>query len=592
MSKNTNHKNTFAVDFETYYDKDCSITTLGTLGYFSHPDFDAYMVSVVGDEGTYWVGHPKEFNWSCLKGQIVLSHNASFDETLYLYGVSKGWWGEVHPYKWYCTADLAAFCGLPRSLKGASVELLDIEVSKETRNNMMGKRWENMEPDFRKEVEEYALKDSDLCLELWMKLKSRWPESERMISEVNRKCVQKGIPIDVDLLKEQKEKVAQYLFEAENSIPWIEEFRPLSRKAFNDECRKCGLEPPASLALSNEEANEWIAKHGEEYPWIKAVRDYRRINALKRKLESFDVATMSDGRFYGGIMYMGAHTGRFSGSGGNLNLQNLPRGEMFGSNLRHLISPKDGKKLIVADLSQIEVRTLCWLADDHATLKEIENSDDIYEAFAIRFNKWDSSKGVLKDEDPKTRHMVKAMVLGCGYGASANKFSIISGMPLDEAQNAVSLYRDKLQKVVKLWNDLQRKMHVAYSQDIDFVLDLPSGRSLNYKKISTAIQAGRRSYISMLTKGSKKIPVRLWGGLLAENMSQALARDIFSDMLVRIVGLGADVIFHVHDEVVIEVDEDKAEATLEKVISTMSEPPSWIDIPLDAEGKIIERYEK
>ena len=68
MSKN---KNVFAVDFETYYDNDCSITTLGTLGYFSHPDFDAYMVSIVGDEGTYWVGNPKAFNWENLNGQII-----------------------------------------------------------------------------------------------------------------------------------------------------------------------------------------------------------------------------------------------------------------------------------------------------------------------------------------------------------------------------------------------------------------------------------------------------------------------------------------------------------------------------------------
>ena len=90
---------------------------------------------------------------------------------------------------------------------------------------------------------------------------------------------------------------------------------------------------------------------------------------------------------------MGAHTGRFSGSGGNLNLQNLPRGEMFGTNLRHLVSPKKGKKLIVADLSQIEVRTLCWLAEDQSSLEEIKKSDDIYEAFAVRFGKWDYAKG-------------------------------------------------------------------------------------------------------------------------------------------------------------------------------------------------------
>ena len=73
---------TFALDYETYYDKNCSIKTLGPLGYFSHPEFDAYRVSVWGDEGTKFVGHPKDFDWDLLEGNRVLSHNASFDETL------------------------------------------------------------------------------------------------------------------------------------------------------------------------------------------------------------------------------------------------------------------------------------------------------------------------------------------------------------------------------------------------------------------------------------------------------------------------------------------------------------------------------
>lgn len=584
---------TYALDFETYYDKSCSIKTLGPLGYFAHPDFDAYMVSVVGDEGTSFVGHPKDFDWSKLEGQQVLSHNASFDQTLYLFGVKKGWWPSVEYAQWHCTADLAVYCGLPRSLKGATGEIFDLEVSKETRDSMKGKRWEDMPEDFREEVSEYALKDSELCLKLWQELNDKWPEREQQISSIGRKGLQRGIPIDVSLLKKQREIISQSRFDAENQIPWIEDFPPLSRKAFNAECRKIDIEPPASLALSSEEANDWVNLHSKDYPWIESVRDFRRINAIKRKLDSFDYATLSDGRFYGGLMYFGAHTGRWSGSGGNLNLQNLPRGDMFGVNLRHLISPGKERKLIVADLSQIEVRTLCWLAQDDETLDEIKKSDDIYEAFAVRFGKWTPEKGALKDEDSKLRHMVKQMVLGCGYGASANKFSIISGMSLEDAHAAVSLYRNKLNKVVRLWNTLQRKMHIAYARKEDFKLTLPTGRALNYGKITTALQNGRRSYIAMVNKGSKKIPMRLWGGLLAENLSQALAREIFADMLLRIEEAGVKIIFHVHDEFIIEADEKEADKTLETVIESMSKAPEWIpDIPLAAEGKILDRYEK
>ena len=590
--KDTQH--TFAVDFETYYDKSCSIKTLGTLGYFSHPEFDAYRVSVVGDEGTSFVGHPKDFDWPKLEGHIILSHNASFDETLFIYGVKRNWWPNFTWAEWHCTADLAAYCGLPRSLKGSTAEVFNLQISTETRNALLGKRWENMPEEFKKEVDAYALKDSELCLRLWEELKDRWPERERKISQVNRLCSQRGLPMDLDLLKVQQEGIAKLLFDAENSIPWIGQAPTLSRKAFNEECRKLGLEPPHSLALTDEDANAWIKKHGKKYTWIGAVRDFRRINALKRKLESFNYATMSDGRYYGGIMYFGAHTGRFSGSGGNLNLQNLPRGEIFGTNLRNLISTPPNKRLVIADLSQIEVRTLCWLAQDEEALTEIRGSDDIYEVFAERFDLWDSEKnGVLKNENPKLRHLVKTMVLGCGYGASATRFASIADMPIEEAEKSVKLYRNRMQRVVHFWNHLGRKLFVAYNTCSDFTIDLPSGRTLNYGKVKSVLQNGRRNYVAMITRGAKRIPVKLYGGLLAENASQALARDVFSDILLRLESLGHNIIMHVHDEVVIEAKKDDADQILCDVLAAMSDPISWIpDLPLEAEGKVTERYEK
>ena len=168
----------------------------------------------------------------------VLSHNAAFDETLYLFGTKKGWWPLVDYKEWFCTADMVAHCGLPRSLKNSSAELFDLEVSKETRDSMLGKRWEDMDDDFKEEVEEYALKDSELCLRIWEEIEDQWPDSERTISNVNRRIVQRGIPIDTNLLKTQKETIALKLFETEKNIPWKDNYPLLSRKAFNEECRK------------------------------------------------------------------------------------------------------------------------------------------------------------------------------------------------------------------------------------------------------------------------------------------------------------------------------------------------------------------
>jgi len=584
---------TYAIDFESYYSKECSIKTLGPLGYFSHPDFDAYMVSVVADNGFSFVGHPKDFDWSLIEGQIALSHNASFDETLYLYGVTQNWWPEAKAAEWHCTADMAAYCGLPRSLKNAAATAYNLTVDKSTRDNMSNKNWATMSEEFKKEVTEYALKDSELCLRLWQDYSPKWPAAERAISFVNRTSMQRGIPIDTEMLKKQIEIINVKLFEAEEAIPWLGDKPLLSRPAFDAQCRKVGIEPPHSLAATDADAQEWLRVNGKKYAWVNAVISWRRINSLKKKIESFQYATMPDNRYYGGLMYFGAHTGRFSGSGGNLNLQNLPKEEMFGVKLRSLIAAPAGKKLVVVDLSQIEVRTLCWLAKDKEAMAEIKASSDIYEAFAIRFGSWSRDKGSLREKDPKLRHRVKAMVLGCGYGAGAEKFTVMSGMTLKDATSAIQLYRNKMTSVTRLWRDYTTDVAVSYDQQIPLTIDLPSGRALDYGKLRPVKQNGKINYVALMNRNGKRVPVKLWGGLLAENASQALARDIFCNMLCRIHDSGFRIIFHVHDEVVVEVDEAEAEDALARIVEIMSTPPDWIpDIPVSAEGNIISVYEK
>ena len=584
---------TFALDFESYYDKTCSIKRLGPLGYFAHPQFDAYMVSVVGDNGYEFVGHPKDFDWNQLEGQRVLSHNASFDETLYFFGVKKGWWPSVNFAEWHCTADMAAACGLPRALKNATAEAFDLEISKTTRDNMAAKRWEDMSEEFQKEVSDYALKDSELCLKLWQKYQEKWSDDEKLISLTNRRIIQRGLPMDTKLLEKQLETINKRLFEAESAIPWAGEKQLLSRAAFDEECRKHGIEPPKSLAQTDVEAQEWLRQCGHKYKWVEAVTNWRRINALKKKLEAFDYATLPDGRYYGGLMYWGGHTGRFSGSGGNLNLQNLPRDEMFGVNLRHMVCAAEGKKLVVVDLSQIEVRTLCWLAKDEATLSEIAKTEDIYEAFAIRMGMWEKELGPLKNKDPKLRHKVKAIVLGCGYGAGAKKFSEMYDMPLDEAKAAVDLYRNRLSAIPQFWRKINNTLRQCYNTRTPYVAALPSGRAIHYGRIKLVKQNNKLSHQAIVSRNGKRLPMKLWGGIVAENLSQGLARDIFSDMIVRLEEDRINLIFHVHDEVVIECDENEAESILERTIEIMSTPPTWIpDIPLAAEGQILTRYQK
>lgn len=172
-----------------------------------------------------------------------------------------------------------------------------------------------------------------------------------------------------------------------------------------------------------------------------------------------------------------------------------------------------------------------------------------------------------------------------------------------EAKDAVDLYREKMHKVVSYWRSLNTELKDVEGSPYDFNIKLPSGRSLKYGKINSRtsmvevaeknIVLERQEYYATVVKNSSRRAVKLYGGLLAENASQALARDVFCDCMLRIDSIGLNIICHVHDEVVVEVDEEKAEEALKDVIKIMKTPPSWIpDIPLDAEGKIVERYEK
>lgn len=591
-------KITFALDFETYYDKDVSITTLGPRGYFSHPEFDAYLVTVVGDNGFRYAGDPRKLDWNVLKDGIVICHNAQFDIALYHYGVEKGWYPYV-PFESHCSADMCAFLGLPRSLKKASAAVLKLTVDKETRSAMRGRRWENMDEAFRAQVVEYAITDAELCLKLWQEKSEGWPEHERKISLLNREISEGGIPIDTPLLENSMVKIRQVLFDTESKIPWMGENTPLSRKAFNAQCRKQGITPPKSLAQDNPDADAWYKEYLEQCPWAKAVSDYRRINTFASKMEAFVMGTMEDNRYYGGFLYFGANpTGRFSGGGASLNLQNLPREEMFGVNFRHLIRPKEGHKLIIADLSQIEVRTLAWLSKDKRAMDLIRESSDIYHGMGVLLGMHDPANGELREYDKVIggglRHRIKVTVLGCGYQMSAARFAVENNMSIEEATAAVNTYRTRMKSVVDLWNDTGRDMNMAQSLGVPYQVKLPSGRVMNYGVLRKMRAAnGRFNLMAKLVRMGGMRDTKVYSGHVVENMSQALARDIFSDMMLRLNQAGLRIIMHVHDEVIIEVPEAEAQGSLAKTLSIMSEPPVWIpDIPVAAEGEIADFYSK
>lgn len=600
--------NTYALDTETFYSSECSIKPLGLDGYVRHPDFDCYMLTIVGDDGTVYAGRPEAFDWAKLEGQTVLSHNAAFDEGIIKWLISQGKIPSFTPAAWHCTADLAAFLGVPRSLQQAAKLLLGIDVDKGTRDEMKGKRWEDMPEEFRSEVLAYATKDSDLCLKLWQGHGHKWPQKERDISTLTRRSAARGFYVDVEGVKADDDKLTSLMGEIEARIPWAGDGALLSFVEFCRAVRSAGLTPPASLDKKDPDTAAWCAQH-PEITWVQDMQDYRSANALREKLRSILSRIREDQTIATPLLYFGGHTGRDSGTGG-VNFQNLPRGEVLGVNIRKHMRPRPGHVLIAADLSSIEPRALMFLARDFATLEAVSKTDDLYEGQARAWGLY-SDPRPLKVGDPDLRHKVKGMSIGAGYGMSANKFAMVTGQSKAEADSVIALFRAKNPKIVQLWGKLESGL--KSSQGGDFTVTLPSGRPIHYRSVvwtpnpvatknpvadhlvakafDPNAKMPPRGTLTCLFSKQTMVRMKVWKGTVVENITQAFARDIFMDKVLAIETAGYPVVLRVHDEIVCEVPESVAAQAEKDIAAIMATPvPYAPQLPLASSVKVAQSY--
>lgn len=594
---------TYAIDFETYYDKNISITTLGQWHYLRHDQADIYMVAVHGPDVSY-VGSPKNAPWSKIDGHRWIAHNYSFDgavvERLKERGIV-----QATPGAWDCTANLSVAVGAPRNLAGASRELLNRHIDKDPRDKMHSKRWIDVEnTDFGREVLEYAKNDAEACYKIDEQFAKELLPMEQELSRHTIAMGWRGVHINSDAVKSGIKLLERKTWESENALPWIDETEGvvLSTKAFRRECAKAGIPWPSSMAENSEECALWEAQYGEKVPFVGIMRDWRKANSLLAKMKVMQGRIRPDGSMGYGLKYMGAHTGRWSGDS-KFNVQNLPRNEMFGVDLRGCIVPRPGKKFIICDLAQIEPRVLAWLCDNEGLLEAIRNGYGIYEAAAKNMSLWDGEKGTLKKTDAPLYQLVKAMVLGLGYGAGAKKFALIAkmqyGIDMTEirAQEIVNDFRGRNPGILQLWRKLENEFHQAKA-DKQLEVGLPSGRILTYRNIMSQWPEKQKydkdgrmrkpSWTACVERGGPQIP--FYGGKLCENLVQAVARDVMGASILRLEKAGVPVVMHIHDEAVCEVDKDVPAGEIERL---MSESPEWLQgCPIGAEAVDAERYKK
>jgi len=600
--------NTYAVDFETYYDKEYSLTKMGVEAYCSDPRFDPYFVSIHGP-GVSYDGPVDVAPWGEIAGHRWVSHNASFDEAVYRAIQGNTRWLAIDlpdPEVWECTADMSVYLSCPRSLAGASFALLGVRPDKTVRSNMLGKHWKDLNDDEKKALADYAQGDAVSCYRLWDEHSDGWPENERTVSRINRECGSYGVHIDADKLKGYLDDLKTVMWKAEVNIPWdwSGNKTPLSPKMLRLQCRKTiigtvtitidgtkniskqYLPCPGSLAADSQECIAWEREYGDRFPWVGAMRDWRRANILLKRLETIQKRLRPDGTFPFSIKYFGGHTGRFSGGGG-FNVQNMPRGEIMGVDLRSLFIPRPGKQFVVADLAQIEARVTLWLARDWDTMDKVEAGLSVYEAHAVATMKYDSNRGTLKSVDPHIYALAKARVLGLGFGCGWKRFKDMAetiygiSMTDEEAEDTVAEFRMTNPKIVSLWRELHTAC--AQSKGKTFRVELPSGRELRYYGVKTYPELSAE-----VIRTERRIKV--YGGKLAENLVQATARDVFVDGMLRLHRAGYRLLFHVHDEYVLETD---IGADLAPIQALIEQTPEWLPrCPIGAEVDAADRYLK
>jgi hypothetical protein len=584
------------VDFETFYTATYSVAELGTWAYCHDPRFEAYLVAVT-DGARTCVCPPAQFPWDTLGGRDWVSHHRDFDLAVFEQLHARGQMPAetATPREWFCSAALCAYLQLPRDLAGAVSAVFGVTFDKSVRARARGRSGTLLDPDLLR----YAATDAEATLALWQKLGPAWPPPERQLFELTADMGRHGLAMDWDYIRARRQDLEALVADLAAALPW----QPAgSLKQFEAACERLGVPAPSSTSNTDPGFLRWLEAHTDSQAatWVRHMQRIRSANRTAKVLASMEARRMVSGRMAYELRYFGASTGRWSGSGG-LNLQNLNRSAAEGVDLRRAIVAPPGQVLAVADYSQIESRVLLYLAGDTDALAMFRANPaaDAYEIHAratMGYAEPEPLKAWCERTGSNLRQLAKARVLGLGFSCGWRKFievaKVMAGLELSEleSEQIVFEFRQSNPKIVELWRRLQDAC--ASCDGRHYRLPLPctqqdpaSKRYLIYRDVATD-QEG----ITATVAGER---VRVYGGLLAENWTQATARDVLAAAWLRCAQAGYVPVLSVHDELVFEVARESAEADLRRILALMEVPPAWAPhLPLRADGKLVERYVK
>ena len=596
------------VDFETYYDKEFSLSKLTTEEYVRSDNFEVIGVGIkVNESETAWFSGTKEqtqkfldqYDWA---NAFVLAHNTAFD------GAILSWYFGISPKGWLdtlCMARAVHGVDVGGSLK-ALAERYKIGEKGDEVINALGKRRADFSEGDLDRYGAYCRNDVDLTYKLFQILSEGFPKTElKVIDCTLRMFTHPQLVLDLPLLeqhlhdvKTKKEKLLEAAAADRDTL--------MSNDKFAEMLKKLKVDPPTKISARTGKEAWAFAKTDEEFKALEKHPD-PRVQVLvaarlgnKTTLEETRTQRFIDIAKRGclpiPLKYYAAHTGRWGGDD-KINMQNLPsRGQNAGK-LKSAIRAPKGFVIIDADSSQIEARTVAWLAGQTDLVEAFEKGEDVYKIMASAIYAKDID-AITKDE----RFVGKTTILGAGYGMGAIKFRNqlkVFGVEIDEteSQHIINIYRQTYQAIPALWKQGQNALDAvmagsdvvlgqypdALSVEGDKGIRLPSGLYLSYREISRDPD-GNYSYKTRMGR------TKIYGGKVIENVCQAVARCIIAEQMIRIAKR-YKVVLTVHDAIACLAPVEEKDEAVKYVEDCMRWRPDWArDLPLNCEVGYGESY--
>jgi len=564
-------------------------------------------------------------SWHC-----TMVHAATLGIPGSLDSVSKALGFPLDKQKLYTGKNLIRIFSIPHKTKTADNQVSMLKTQARILPEDRPEEWE--------QFKNYCMQDVVVEREIYKKLnKYPTPQKETEIWYLDQKINDYGVKLDVNFVQQAiqiDKKYTQHLI---------------------NRYQKLGLENPKSVTELKDYLSEKLGFYvraitKQTIPELKqAAKDIpEALEALKireemaktsvSKYSKMNEVVCSDDRARGLLQFYGAGTGRWAGR--LIQVQNLPRNtiedldlarqlvadgdmeileicypsipDILSQLIRTAFIPSPGHRFIVSDFSAIEARVIAWLAGETWRLEVFRTHGKIYEASAAKMFKVPIES---IDKGSPLRQKGKVAELALGYQGSIGALKQMdrkwaANATEDELQELVNQWRESNPNIVKLWYDveaaaikaiegqtiveLQRGLKFIYEPSFLFI-QLPSGRKLAYPKPKLRPHEKfkdkiRITYASM-APNYIWIETDTYGGKLVENIVQAIARDCLRDAMLKLDRAGYKIVFHVHDEVVLDVPISKG--SVEEVTEIMSEPLTWApDLPLRAEGFECDYYQK